>query len=101
VTVTLSLLDAEALAATLRGISRYGISDAFPPEVDLATDAATRALLARAFRVARRLRRASPKDGLLDSAASLVAGATADKPIADQVAALVQAGDLLFAGTLK
>jgi hypothetical protein len=101
VTPALSLLDAEALAATLRGIARFGINDAFPPEADLAADAAVRALLARASRVARRLRRAKPKDGVLDVAAAFIAGATGDKPIADQVAALMKAGDALFAGTLK
>ena len=44
VTVTFQLLSAEALAATLRKVSRFGISDAFPPETDFTSDAAKRAL---------------------------------------------------------
>jgi hypothetical protein len=99
--VTLSLFDAEALATTLRGVARFGISDAFPPESDLTSDSARRALLSRAHRVSRRLRRTEPKDGVLDRAASLIAAATADKSVADQVSGLVQAGQALFADTLK
>jgi hypothetical protein len=101
VTVTFPLLSAEKLASTLRQLSRFGISDAFPSEADLTTDTARHALLSRARRVARRLRSAEAKDGVLDHAAAHLAAATPDKAIADQVSSLVQAGQALFSDTLK
>jgi hypothetical protein len=102
VAVTFGLLDAEALAGTLRAVALFGIADAFPPEADLTSDAARRALLSRAHRVARRLRRAAPADGVIDRAAALVAAAvTPGKSIADHVSGLLQAGQALFSDTLK
>ena len=101
VAVTFALLDAEALAATLHAVSLFGITDAFPPETDLTSDGARRALLSRAHRAARRLRRATPADGIIDRAAALVAAATADKSIADQVSSLLQAGQALFSDSVK
>ena len=99
VTVNFAILDAETLAATLRSVASFGISDAFPPEADLAGDSARRALLSRAWQVARRLR--AKNDGVLDRAKALIGAATSDKPAADQVTSLVQAAQLLFATTLN
>jgi predicted nucleic acid-binding Zn-ribbon protein len=101
VSVTFPLLDAEALAATLRAVALFGLSDAFPPESDFTADGARLALFSRARRVARRLRQAEPKDGLIDRAAAFLAAAGPDKSVADQVAHLRQAGQTLFADTLK
>lgn len=101
VQTTFSLLDAEALHATLRAISYFGISDSFPPEADLTSDAARLSLLSRARRVARRLRRAQPKDGVLDRAGAFIAAATPDHTVAEQVTSLLQAGRTLFAETLQ
>ena len=99
--VAFALIDAEGLAATLRQIARFGISDGFPPESDFTSAAATRALLSRARRVARRLRHADGKEGVLDRAGALVAEATPDKTATEQVASLVQAGQTLFGETLR
>jgi hypothetical protein len=41
------------------------------------------------------------KDGVLDRAAALIAAATPDKSVADQVTSLLRAGEALFAETLK
>jgi predicted nucleic acid-binding Zn-ribbon protein len=101
VAVTFLVADAEAVATTLRRISAFGISDAFPPQADL-TDAAVRAdLLARAHRVARRLRRADPPDGVLDLASGLVAEAAAPLGLEDQVKLMLEAGGLLFSDTIR
>jgi hypothetical protein len=100
-TVSFLISDAETLAGTLRGIANFGISDAFPPQADL-TDVAARAeLLARAHRIARRLRRNAPKDGVLDGAGEFIGGAVSPKPIAEQVKLLLEAGKLLFGETLR
>lgn len=96
----LSLLEAKALHATLRAISRFGVADAFPPESDLTSDDARLAVLSRGRRVAPRLRRPDPKDGVLDRAAVSIAAATPDKNASDQVASLLQAGRILFGETL-
>jgi hypothetical protein len=101
VSVTFSSAAADSLAATLREVAAFGVADAFPPEFKLTSAAAQLAVLSRARRVARRLRRVDPKDGVLDRAAALLAAATADKAIADQVASLLQAGQALFSDTLK
>lgn len=100
-TVVFPLLRAETLAATLRHIAAFGISDAFPPETDLTSETARRSLLSRARRVARRLRRAVKKDGILDRAVALIAAATPDRTTADRVSTIVQAGQGLFSDTLR
>lgn len=100
VTATFLIADAEALATTLRRVSAFGIGDAFPPQADF-TDADDRAdLLARAHRIARRLRRADPRDGVLDLAADLVARAVAPLAVDDQVKLLLEAGALVFDETI-
>lgn len=89
--------DADTLHEALRGIADFGVADAFPPESVLTADGAVRALLARAHRVARRLR--TPEaTGDLDRAGVLIAdlGGTT----AAQVERLQEAGKLLFANTL-
>lgn len=96
----LSVLEAEALHATLRAISCFGVADGFPPESDLTSDDARLAVLSRGRRVAPRLRRADPKDGVLDLAAASIAAATPDKNASDQVTSLLQAGRVLFGETL-
>jgi hypothetical protein len=96
-----SLLDAEALHATLRAVSYFGVTDAFPPESDLTNSAARLSILSRAKRVARRLRRGAGKDGVLDRAAALVAAAASEHTVAAQVASLLQAGRTLFGETLQ
>ncbi len=101
VTVTLSLLAAEAIATTLREIARFGISDALPMELDLTLDAAKRTLLSRAQRIARRLRHARTRDGVLDRAAAFVAAAKPDTPVSDQVTNLLHAGQAVFGDTVK
>jgi len=101
VQTTFALLDAEALHATLHAISYFGVADAFPPESDLTSDAARLSILSRAKRVARRLRRTGAKDGVLDRAAALIAGATPDHTVAEQVTSLLQAGRALFGETLQ
>jgi hypothetical protein len=100
--VTISFLTghAETLHLTLRAIAGFGISDAFPPEADLSSDAAKAALLARAHRVARRLRNSDPKDGVLDRAAASMTEVAPDKPIDRQVSSLLDAARALYAGTV-
>ncbi len=99
--VTFSLVDAETLRGKLQEVANFGISDAFPPESDLTVEAAKVSLLARAHRLARRLRRDDPKDGVLDRAGTLVASATPDKPIEQRVTLLLEAGKILFGETFN
>ena len=101
VTVTFGIIEAAALQATLCAVALFGVSDSFSPEADLSSDAARLTLLSRARRVARRLRRADPKDGVLDRANAFIAAATPDKAVSDQVSSLLQAGQVLFSDTLK
>jgi hypothetical protein len=101
VDVTFALLDAQALQNTLSAIALFGISDAFPAETDFTQDIDKRALLSRARRVARRLRRADLKNGVLDRAANLIAAATPDKTATDRAASLMQAMQTLLSDTLK
>jgi hypothetical protein len=96
VTVTFLHADAETLRDNLRAIADFGIGDAYPAETDLTTDAAKASLLDRAHRVARRLRRNDPKDGVLDRAADLISKATPDKPKEEQATYLLQTGKILF-----
>jgi hypothetical protein len=95
-TMAILIADAEALARTLRGIASFGVSDAFPPEVDLTGLPARAAVLARAHRIARRLRRKDPKDGVLDRAGEMLASAVAPNTPAEQVKLLLEAGKLLL-----
>jgi hypothetical protein len=101
VQTTLSLLAATEVRSTLAEVALFGIPDAFPPESDLTSEASKTTLLSRARRVARRLRRMPQRDGVLDRAAASFSAATADKPIADQVSNLLQAGQVVFADTLR
>lgn len=104
VTITFPLADPgapERLHQNLRSIAGFGIGDAFPPESDLAIDAAKVALLARAYRTARRLRRSVQKDGVLDRAAATLSKATSDKTIEAQVVLLLEAGKILFGETFN
>lgn len=96
VTVAFSVADAEILHQKLRSIANYGVGDAFPPESDLTLDSAKVALLARAYRTARRLRRKDPKDGVIDRATETLGKATTDKSIEAQVQLLLEAGKILF-----
>ncbi len=99
VTVSVSVGDADGVQRALRSIADHGLGEAFSAEPDL-TDVAARArVLARAHRIARRLRRAGTSDGILDRAQALVNESKADKSIADQVALLLQAGRLAFSET--
>jgi hypothetical protein len=100
VSVRFLLADAETLHAALRAIAGFGIADAFPAEADLSGDAAKAALLARAHRVARRLRRAEPA-GVLDRAGAAITGATPEKTIEHNVAQLLSAGHVLFGETFN
>ena len=100
-TIAFPLLRAESVAATLRQVSRFGVSDAFPPEADLTSDGARRSLLSRARRIARHLRRPVEQDGIVDRAAAFIADATPDKPVPDQVSSLLAAGAALFSECLK
>ena len=97
--VSFSLADAEALHLKLQAVANFGISDAFPPESDLTNDSAKAAVLARAHRVARRLRRHGPSDGVLDRATAMFNMATADKTPEQQVVLLLAAGKILFGET--
>jgi predicted nucleic acid-binding Zn-ribbon protein len=102
VQTTFAVLDAQTLRETLSKLAFYGISDAYSPETDLTSDTVRIAILSRARRVARRLRsRSDPKNGVLDRASVLIAAATPDKSITDQVTNLLQAGQILFSETLK
>ena len=100
VTTTFGLLDAQALRATLAAVALFGIADAFVPEIDLSDEAARRAVLSRARRIARRLRRTNPAEGVLDRAAVLLS-VPGDKPIEEQVSSLVQASQILFGDSFK
>jgi hypothetical protein len=98
-TITFLLADAETLHQKLQAVANFGISDAFPPESDLTSDSAKAALLARAHRVARQLRRGDPKDGVLDRATAMINEAGVDKTIEEQVTILLAAGKILFGET--
>ena len=100
-TITFSLADAETLHQTLRSVANFGIADAFPSEADLSIDSAKAALLARAQRTARRLRRSDPKDGVLDRATATLNLATSDKSIEAQVLLVLEAGRILFGETFN
>lgn len=101
VTITFSSADAEILHLKLQSIAGFGIGDAFPPESDPTIDATKVALLARAYRTARRLRRSVQKDGVLDRAAATIGKATADKSVEAQVLLLLEAGKILFGETFN
>jgi hypothetical protein len=99
VTVSFSVADAEVLHQKLRSIANFGLGDAFPPESDLTMDSAKVAVLARAYRTARRLRRKDSRDGVLDRAIATLSKATAEKSIEAQVLLLLEAGRILFGET--
>jgi len=88
--------DAEVLHRSLRAIANFGIADAFSPDADLTSVESKSALLDRAHRVARRLRRSDVKDGILDHAADSITKATLDKTTDQQATLLLQAGKSLF-----
>jgi hypothetical protein len=96
VRVTFLVSDAEVLHQNLRAIADFGIADAFPPEADLSVDYAKTALLDRAHRVARRLRRDNLKDGVLDRVTDAINQTTADKTTDQQVTMLLGAAKALF-----
>ena len=100
-TVVFSPADAGTLHEKLRAVANFGIGDAFPPESDLTNDAARRAVLARAHRVARRLRRSDPADGVLDRAAAILSQATPEKSIEQTVTLLLAAGKVLLGETFN
>ena len=100
-TVTFSHSKAETLHRNLRLIAGFGVADAFPPESDLTIESTKTLVLARAHRIARRLRSADRKDGVLDRATALISSATTDKTIDEQVALLLQAGRILFGETFN
>ena len=93
------LADAQGVHGTLQAIASFGISDAFPPESDLTGDAAKAAVLARAHRVARQLRRTGSTEGVLDRATAMFNKATVDKTPEQQVGLLLAAGKTLFGET--
>lgn len=99
VRVHFSLTEAETLHQRLQAIANYGITDAYPPQSDLVSDAARAELLARAHRVARRLRREDPRDGILDHAKDAFNKATANKTVEEQMVSLLLAGKFLFGET--
>jgi predicted nucleic acid-binding Zn-ribbon protein len=99
--VVFSEPDAETLHRKLRAVASFGIGDAFPPESDLTVEAARAAVLARAHRVARRLRRRDPADGVLDRAGAILSQATPDKSIAQTVTLLLSAGNILLGETFN
>ncbi|PYS22676.1 MAG: hypothetical protein DMF72_12505 [Acidobacteria bacterium] len=96
VSVVFSPADAETLHQKLQALANFGIGDAFPPETDLTSDAARAAVLARAHRVARRLRRSDPADGELDRVGTILSQTTPDKSIEQIVALLLAAGKILL-----
>jgi predicted nucleic acid-binding Zn-ribbon protein len=100
-TVVFSPADADILHQKLRAIADFGIADAFPPESDLNNDAARVAVLARAHRVARRLRRSDPADGVLDRVAGILSQATPEKSIEQTVTLLLSAGKVLLGETFN
>lgn len=99
--VVFSLAHAEALHQKLRAVANFGIGDAFPPESDLTSDSARVALLARAHRVARRLRRNDPADGVLDRATAIFSNATPGQAIEQTVTLLLAAGNILLGETFN
>lgn len=99
-TVSILVSDAEILHATLQRIAGFGITDALPPETDLSAAPARASLLARAHRVARRLRQPTTGDGVLDRAGQLLAAAAATVA-GDRVRLLAEAGGLLFGETMR
>ena len=101
VSADIAQADAEALAERLRAVAAYGLADAFAPYGDLSDIARRREVLARAHRIARRLRRVGGADGVLDRAAAQIAEAVPGTSIAAQVKALGQAGEALFGDTFK
>jgi len=96
VTTTFSPADADTLHLNLRSLANFGLSDAFPPESSLTIDSARLALLARAHRTARRLRRSDPADGVIDRAKATLNLATTDKTIEAQITLLLAAGRILL-----
>ena len=101
VSVVFSAADAETLHQKLQAVANFGIGDAFPPETDLTSDAARAAVLARAHRIARRLRRSDPADGVLDRVDEILSQATPDKSIEQTVALLLEAGKILLGDTFN
>jgi hypothetical protein len=99
VRVQFSLTNAETLHQCLRAVANFGIADAFPPQSNLVSDVAKAELLARAHRVARRLRCEDPRDGILDRAKEAFNKAATNKTIEEQVLSLLQAGKFLFGET--
>jgi hypothetical protein len=93
--------DTDTLHQKLQAVANFGIGDAFPPEADLTSDAARAAVLARAHRVARRLRRSDPADGVLDRASALLSQATPDKSVEQTVTLLLAAGKILLGETFN
>jgi hypothetical protein len=58
-------------------------------------------VLARAHRVARRLRRSDAADGLLQRASTRLSEASADRPVVEQVRLLLEAGGLVSDGSFR
>ena len=88
---------AGTLREKLQAVANFGIGDAFPPETDL--DSA--ALPARAQRIAQRLRRSDPPDGVLDRAGAILSQATPEKSIEQTVTLLSAAGKILLGETFN
>jgi hypothetical protein len=99
--VVFSPVDAETLHRNLQAVASFGIGDAFPPESELASDAARAAVLARAHQIARRLRRSDGSDGVLDRAGAILSQATPDKSIEQTVTLLLSAGKILLGETFN
>jgi hypothetical protein len=99
--VVFSHADAAVLRLKLQAVANFGIDDAFPPESDLTSEAAKAAVLARAHRIARRLRRGDPADGALDRAGALLSQATPDKSVEQTVALLLAAGKIVLGETFN
>jgi hypothetical protein len=93
--------DAGTLREKLQAVANFGVGDAFPPEADLDSDAVRAALLARAQRIARRLRRSDPPDGVLDRAGAILSQATPEKSIEQTVTLLLAAGKILLGDTFN
>lgn len=94
--VVFSAADTDALHQKLQAIANFGISDAFPPETDLTSDAARVMVLARAHRIARRLRRNEPADGVLDRAGAFLGQVIPGKSIEQNVTLLRAVGSILL-----
>jgi hypothetical protein len=99
ISVQFSLMKADALHNKLERIANYGITDAFPPESDLTSETAKAELLARAHRLARRLRRKDTQDGILDRADEAFNKAIAAKAVKDRVIGYLNTGKILFGDT--